>query len=50
MTVYEPPSETRSIATRELLDDPGLQLNVRLVAGAAGLDRQIAHPRIQKSG
>ena len=50
MTVYEPPSVARSITTRQLLDDPALQLNVRLVAGTAGLEREIQHPRIQKSG
>jgi HPr kinase/phosphorylase len=48
---YEPPSPAlRSLSVRELLDDPHLGLNVRLVAGAAGLGRQIAHARIQKSG
>jgi HPr kinase/phosphorylase len=48
---YEPPSHApRSISVRELLDDPHLGLNVRLVAGAAGLGREISHPRIQKSG
>ena len=42
---YEPPSQAlRSISVRELLDDPHLGLNVRLVAGAAGLGREIAHP------
>lgn len=51
MTVYDPPpTEARPISVRALLDDPGLELKVRLVAGAAGLDRQIEHPRIQKSG
>jgi HPr kinase/phosphorylase len=51
MTVYDPPPTTsRTITVRALLDDPSLQLNVRLVAGAGGLDRQITHPRIQKSG
>jgi HPr kinase/phosphorylase len=51
MTVYDPPSNAqRGISVRELLDDPALELNVRLVAGAAGLDRSIGHPRIQKSG
>jgi HPr kinase/phosphorylase len=51
MTVYEPPSNgARSITVRALLDDPVLELNVRLVAGASGLDREITHPRIQKSG
>jgi HPr kinase/phosphorylase len=48
---YEPPSQAlRSISVRELLDDPHLGLNVRLVAGAGGLGRGISHPRIQKSG
>jgi HPr kinase/phosphorylase len=48
---HELPSPAlRSISVRELLDDPHLGLNVRLVAGAAGLGREIGHPRIQKSG
>lgn len=48
---YEPSSQAlRSISVRELLDDSHLGLNVRLVAGATGLGREIAHPRIQKSG
>ncbi|MCA9594874.1 MAG: HPr(Ser) kinase/phosphatase [Myxococcales bacterium] len=51
MTVYDPPaSEARTVTVRAMLDDPDLGLNVRLVAGASGLDREIAHPRIQKSG
>jgi HPr kinase/phosphorylase len=51
MTVYEPPdNESRRLTVRELLDDPALELNVRLVAGTQGLDRVITHPRIQKSG
>jgi HPr kinase/phosphorylase len=51
MTVYDPPATiSRVISVRALLDDPLLGLNVRLVAGASGLDRQITHPRIQKSG
>jgi HPr kinase/phosphorylase len=48
---YEQPFQNlRIIAVRELLDDPHLGLNVRLAAGAAGLGREINHPRIQKSG
>src|SRR5512139_3408861 len=44
-------SATRSgIAIRELLGDPQLGLTVRLAAGRAGLERRIAHSRIQKSG
>jgi HPr kinase/phosphorylase len=51
MTVYDPPAHAvRELTVRELLDDPALELNVRLVAGASGLDRKITHPRIQKSG
>lgn len=38
------------ISVRSLIDDPLLELRVRLVAGAAGLDRSIQHPRVQKSG
>ena len=40
----------RGVSVRELLDDPAIGLNVRLVAGARGLGRTIDHPRIQKSG
>ena len=51
MTVYEPPAlESRPISVRALLDDPALELSMKLVAGEAGLDREIKHPRIQKSG
>lgn len=46
----EPSEGSRGLSVRELLDDPVLGLNVRLVAGARGLDRTIDHPRIQKSG
>ncbi len=51
MTVYDPPPvEPRPISVRALLDDPALEIQARVVAGAAGLDREIHHPRIQKSG
>jgi len=51
MTVYEPPPvDPRPISVRALLDDPALEIQARVVAGAAGLDREIRHPRIQKSG
>jgi HPr kinase/phosphorylase len=51
VTVYDPPAtEIQKLTVRALLDDPALELNVRLVAGAAGLEREINHPRIQKSG
>lgn len=44
------PVEGRGLLVRDLLDDPALGLNVRLVGGASGLGRVIDHPRIQKSG
>jgi HPr kinase/phosphorylase len=51
LTVYEPTeSTTPALSVRALIDDPGLGLNVRLVAGVSGLGREIRHPRIQKSG
>lgn len=51
MTVYDPPaSRARPISVRTLLDSPGLEVKTRLLAGEAGLDREIRHPRIQKCG
>lgn len=51
MTVYDPPSvDARGISVRALLADPELALKVTLVAGSRGLDREIRHARIQKSG
>ena len=51
MTVNDPPSSVAPIiSVQELLDDPALELEVKLVAGAKGLQRKITHPRIQKSG
>ena len=50
MTVYEPSESARKITVRALIDDRTLDLKVRMVAGVGGLDREIAHPRIQKSG
>ncbi|HKQ71572.1 MAG TPA: HPr(Ser) kinase/phosphatase [Polyangiaceae bacterium] len=47
------PSEhpVRSTTTAgELLNDKGLSIELRLVAGGAGLARRITHTRIQKSG
>lgn len=40
----------RSAAVREMLDQPALARIATLRTGEAGLDRQITHPRIQKSG
>jgi len=45
-----PPSSRPGITIRELLDDPGLRLKTRIVAGRAGLGRVVKHARIQKSG
>jgi len=51
MTVYEPPNNaSRSLSVAALLEDADLELEVRLLAGATGLERLITHPRIQKSG
>jgi HPr kinase/phosphorylase len=45
-----PSQVPQHLSVRELLEDAALGLKARLVAGGAGLDRKIAHVRIQKSG
>ena len=51
MTVYEPPNNAaRSLTVRALIEDPELGHSMSVIAGRAGLDRRITHPRIQKSG
>jgi HPr kinase/phosphorylase len=51
MATRDPPSQVPSgLAVRDLIEDPALGLKIRLVAGAAGLGREIRHARIQKSG
>lgn len=40
----------QAVSIRSLLSDQGLGIEVSLIAGGAGLDRQILHTRIQKSG
>lgn len=45
-----PSQVPQHLSVRELLEDSGLGLKMRLVAGGAGLDRKIQHVRIQKSG
>lgn len=53
------PEETRDAGTintiphvtvRDLAEDPRLAIELRRVAGEAGLDRPLRHPRIQKNG
>src|SRR5260221_5101773 len=44
------PAARPGITVRELLGDRQLGITVYLAAGSAGLDRNLAHPRIQKSG
>ena len=39
-----------SLSVRALVDDPALGVSLTLLAGAAGLERLVAHSRIQKSG
>ncbi|MFO0566832.1 MAG: HPr(Ser) kinase/phosphatase [Polyangiaceae bacterium] len=51
MTVYEPPNNaTRSLSVKALLEDEDLEAELDLVAGEGGIDREVTHPRIQKSG
>ncbi len=38
------------LTVRELLEDPELSIKLELVAGEAGLDRPLRHPRVQKNG
>lgn len=46
-----PASTSRpGITVRDLLGDRSLGLDIRLIAGERGLERRIAHARIQKSG
>ena len=39
-----------AITVRELIADSNLGLEMQIIAGEQGLDRQILHTRIQKSG
>jgi len=50
MTVREPPHSGRGLSVGALISDPALKLELRVISGAAGLNREIRHPRIQKSG
>jgi HPr kinase/phosphorylase len=43
-------SKPQAVTIASLIADQGLGLELTLIAGAAGLERQILHTRIQKSG
>jgi HPr kinase/phosphorylase len=43
----EPPAE---VTVRQLVEDPELSIHLERVAGEAGLDRPLRHPRVQKNG
>ncbi|MFS8067697.1 MAG: hypothetical protein ACMG6S_15140, partial [Byssovorax sp.] len=45
-----PPPPSPTVTVRALINDPGLGIELTLLAGEGGLDRTIRHPRIQKSG
>jgi HPr kinase/phosphorylase len=49
-TPTPPPSPPPAVTVRALINDPGLGIDVTLLAGESGLERSIRHPRIQKSG
>ncbi len=44
------PPSSPTVTVRALINDPGLGIELTLLAGENGLDRMIRHPRIQKSG
>ncbi len=44
---FVPDAETTA---RQLIEDPRIAAQIKLLAGAVSLDRPIRHPRIQKSG
>jgi HPr kinase/phosphorylase len=43
----DPPAE---VTVRQLVEDPELSIRLERVAGEAGLDRPLRHPRVQKNG
>src|SRR6185312_2903948 len=46
-----PPKETvPQLTVRQLIEDPQLAVGLRPLAGEAGLDRPLCHPRVQKNG
>jgi HPr kinase/phosphorylase len=50
VTPHDPPIAEQGISVGSLFGDSALRLSVTVVAGQAGLSREIRHPRIQKSG
>jgi HPr kinase/phosphorylase len=51
MPMDEPRGEgIPELTVRELMEDPQLAIKLRRVAGEAGLDRPLRHPRVQKNG
>ena len=40
----------QKLSVRQLTEDPHLAVGLRLIAGEAGLDRPLCHPRVQKNG
>ena len=38
------------LTVRELIEDPGLSIELRRIAGESGMDRPLRHPRVQKNG
>lgn len=44
------PAPPRHTTTQELLAVPKVAADMQLVAGSAGLERRITHPRVQKAG
>jgi HPr kinase/phosphorylase len=38
------------LTVRELVEDPSLAIDLKRLAGEAGLDRPLRHPRVQKNG
>ena len=38
------------LTVRQLIEDPQMGIDLRRVAGEAGLDRPLRHPRVQKNG
>jgi HPr kinase/phosphorylase len=39
-----------ALTVRQLVEDPNLSIDLKRVAGEAGLDRPLRHPRVQKNG